>query len=323
MRSTQLIGQSDEIKNLDKLISRAALSNSNVLIEGETGTGKEVVAKLIHLRSERRERAFVAINCAAIPENLLEAELFGYKRGAFTGASTTRLGLLESSDGGTIFLDEIGDMPLNLQPKLLRALQDRRITPLGTSASKKLDFRLISASHHSLQGLAKKKLFREDLFYRLNVVYLKTTPLRDRIQDIPFLIDHFSSYFCESFGRKKIEWHESALAALQKHNFDGNIRELENLVERAYALFPEDKITDIELRVLLSGNSIAADPIAEFKDICRRLGMPSIEELYLQYLHFVWEECHFQVDKAAQILGVSTKTIRRKLKNSTTESLIQ
>lgn len=314
----RLIGHSDEVKGLNDFIDRSAQCNSTVLIEGETGTGKEVVAKLIHSRSPRTKGPLVIVNCSAIPETLLESELFGFRKGSFTNANANHTGFFESAHGGTIFLDEIGDMPLGIQPKLLRVLQEREITPIGSTLRKKIDFRLICATNHNLKTLVRENKFREDLFHRLNVLSIRLSPLRNRKDDIPQLVEHFTHLYAEKTGRGKISFEKSALDTLLNYPFPGNIRELENIVERIYALNPRDivNVDDIMNLTQIDFETSDFEIETEFKMICRKMGLPTIDQLYRLYLDFVWDECNFKIDQAAKILGVSTKTIRRKLKTS-------
>jgi formate hydrogenlyase transcriptional activator len=219
-----------------RLVETVAPSDSTVLLLGETGTGKELIARAIHDRSRRKDRTFVKLNCAAIPTGLLESELFGHERGAFTGAITQKLGRLELADQGTLFLDEVGDIPLEIQPKLLRALQEREFERLGSTRTKKIDVRLVAATNRNLDKMIEDREFRSDLYYRLNVFPIRIPPLRERPEDIPLLV----RYFAQKYGRrmeKKIESiPAAALKQLANWNWPGNIRELENFIERAVIL---------------------------------------------------------------------------------------
>jgi formate hydrogenlyase transcriptional activator len=233
MPMSDLIGSSAKFRALLDEITMVAPVDSAVLVRGETGTGKEVVAKAIHAASARQQQPFVAINCAAIPAALLESELFGYERGAFTGAVTQREGRFQAADRGTLFLDEIGDLPLELQPKLLRVLQERQIERLGSSRTIPVNVRVIAATNQDLWGMVQEKKFRADLFYRLNVFPINLPPLRERDGDIPLLVSHFVRRFAERQGKVIDCIPEEVMEALESHHWPGNIRELQNFIERA------------------------------------------------------------------------------------------
>ncbi len=226
-----IVGTSDAMMNLIETIKKVAETETTVLITGESGTGKSLIARAIHFMSKRKDKPFVTINCAAIPETLLEAELFGYERGAFTGAYTSKRGKFELANGGTIFLDEIGDMPLSLQAKLLRVLQDKEIERLGSEKILKVDVRIIAATNRDLRLLVKEGKFREDLYYRLNVVPIHVPPLRERKEDIPLLVEHFLSHFNSKYG-KRVRISPEAMKVLIDYEWLGNVRELENTIER-------------------------------------------------------------------------------------------
>jgi two-component system response regulator HydG len=242
----EIIGQSNRMRQIFRLIESISASNATVLILGESGTGKELVAKAIHTRSLRQKQAFVAINCAALPENLLESELFGTTSGAFTGAKD-RKGLFEVANRGTIFLDEIGDMPLALQAKLLRALQEGEIRRVGGTAWESVDVRVIAATNANLAEAKEKGTFREDLFYRLNVLPIRLPPLRERREDIPLLVAHFLQKHARRGGKKLTNVEPDALARLQRHNWPGNVRELENTLERAFVICQGKSLSDADL----------------------------------------------------------------------------
>jgi two-component system response regulator GlrR len=231
-----LIYRSAIMQELVARIRRVAAGDSTVLLQGETGTGKELVARAVHDLSARRDRPFVSINCSALPEALLESELFGHEKGAFTGATSRHVGLFQAADGGTLFLDEIGDMPLALQAKVLRVLQDFSVRPVGGLQGKRIDVRVISATHHDLADLVEHKQFREDLYYRLNVVPLQIPPLRQRAEDIRPLVEHFLGQFSPADGQAPIRFAPEARAALIQAPFPGNIRQLRNVVERCVVL---------------------------------------------------------------------------------------
>ncbi|MBM3377866.1 MAG: sigma-54-dependent Fis family transcriptional regulator [Betaproteobacteria bacterium] len=256
-----LIGTSDATLSLKKLIESVAHSDATVLIIGESGTGKELVAKSLHDCSPRAEKNLVPVNCGAIPRELIESELFGHKRGSFTGAVADRLGRFEMANGGTLFLDEIGDLTLDMQVKLLRAIQERVVEPVGGGKAVKVDVRVVAATHKDLEKEVEQGRFREDLYYRLNVLPLSTPPLRDRVEDIPQLIGHFARVHA-SKGRSPIRLSEPFMAALTDYNWPGNIRELSNLIARFSALFPEQTIcyADVPQEMLprgLRGRAVA------------------------------------------------------------------
>jgi formate hydrogenlyase transcriptional activator len=238
MTTLDLIGSSPKFRALLTEVEKVAPVDSAVLIQGETGTGKEVIARAIHEASPRRNQRFVALNCAAIPAALLESELFGHERGAFTGASVQTKGRFQMADGGTLFLDEIGDMPLELQPKLLRALQEQEFERLGSTQTVRVNVRVVAATNQDLGQLVNKKLFRADLFYRLNVIPLLLPPLRERVQDIPALTEFFVSKFAASLHKPIDSIPDEVMAVLQAHDWPGNIRELQNFIERAVLFSP-------------------------------------------------------------------------------------
>ena len=238
MTTLNLIGSSPKFRAVLTDVDRVAPVDSAVLIQGETGTGKEVIARAIHEASPRRNNRFVALNCAAIPSALLESELFGHERGAFTGACTQTRGRFQMADGGTLFLDEIGDMPLELQPKLLRALQEREFERLGSTQTVRVNVRVVAATNQDLEQLVAKKLFRADLFYRLNVIPLFLPPLRERIQDILPLTEFFVAKFAAGLNKRIDSIPDEVMAVLKAHDWPGNIRELQNCIERAVLFSP-------------------------------------------------------------------------------------
>jgi formate hydrogenlyase transcriptional activator len=238
MANLDLIGSSPKFRSVLTEVERVAPVDSAVLIQGETGTGKEVVAKAIHEASPRRNQRFVALNCAAIPSALLESELFGHERGAFTGACTQTKGRFQMADGGTLFLDEIGDMPLELQPKLLRALQEREFERLGSNQTVRVNVRVVAATNQDLEQLVAKKLFRADLYYRLNVIPIRLPPLRERVQDILPLTQFFVAKFAARLNKTIDSIPEEVVEVLKAHDWPGNIRELQNFIERAMLFSP-------------------------------------------------------------------------------------
>ena len=232
----EIIGHSAVLRSALEMVERVAAGDSTVLLLGETGTGKELVSRAIHNRSPRRDQSFVKLNCAAIPSGLLESELFGHERGAFTGAITRKIGRLELADRGSLFLDEIGDIPVELQPKLLRVLQEREFERLGSTRTMKVDVRIVAATHRDLEGMILEKQFRSDLYYRLNVVPIVLPPLRERPDDIPLLVRYFVRKFGTKSGRAVDSISMETMDALRSYPWPGNIRELENVIERAVIL---------------------------------------------------------------------------------------
>jgi two-component system response regulator PilR (NtrC family) len=235
-RSRSLVGTSEALGRVHDLIAQVATTRTNVLVSGESGTGKELVARAIHELSERREKPFIAVNCGAIPENLLESELFGHVRGAFTGAVSNKPGLVETADAGTLFLDEIGELPPSLQVKLLRLIQEKTIRRVGGNNDQRADVRIVAATNRDLEAEAQAGRFREDLYYRLNVIQIALPPLRERMEDVPILVQHFLAKYRRELGKEVREVAPAAMEKILAHAFPGNVRELENLIERAVAL---------------------------------------------------------------------------------------
>jgi formate hydrogenlyase transcriptional activator len=238
-----IVGQSPALREVLQLVEMVAVSDSTVLLLGETGTGKELIARAIHNRSLRKQRAFVKLNCAAVPSGLLESELFGHERGAFTGAVTQRAGRLEVADQGTLFLDEVGDIPLEIQPKLLRVLQEREFERLGSTRTKKVDVRIVAATHRALEEMIVEKQFRLDLYYRLNVFPINIPPLRERPQDIPLLVRHFVREFAQRMNKTIEAISSETMEALSRYTWPGNIRELQNVIERAVVVYTKGKLS--------------------------------------------------------------------------------
>ncbi|MBU1097033.1 MAG: sigma-54 dependent transcriptional regulator [Bacteroidetes bacterium] len=246
-RFESIISQSGKMENVLNLAGRVASSKATVLIRGESGTGKELVAKAVHFASQRKNKPFVTVNVAALSENLMESELFGHVKGSFTGALDTRIGRFEEADGGTLFIDEVGDIPQNVQVKLLRVIQFGEVQNIGSNQTKKVDVRIIAATHRKLEDMISNNEFREDLYYRLNVVSLNIPSLRERKDDIPILIDHFIRKYSRANEKEIKGINNQALDTLMKYNFPGNVRELENMIERAVILARENIITEDDL----------------------------------------------------------------------------
>lgn len=317
-----VIGKSGGIENIHKLIQKVASTNTNILISGESGTGKELVARAIHLNGPRRQRPFVGVNCAAIPENLIESELFGHVRGAFTGAVSDHIGLFKQADQGTIFLDEVGELPLHLQVKLLRVLQEKSFTPVGGNKPVKVDVRVISATNRDLRKELEEGRFREDLFYRLNVVHMVMPPLRSRTEDIPALAHYFLKKFASSHAKKVEEISSGALMRLMNYVYPGNIRELENVLEHAVAVTGKNVITEDDLPQHLKGV-----PIIEESDLFERTAPAGAEIFFGKGLSLDVElETHEKCillgalkrangvqKKAAELLGINYRSLRHRL----------
>lgn len=301
----QMIGKSRAMKNVFDMIDRVSSATANVLIQGESGTGKELVARAIHEQGVRKRGPFVAINCTAIPDALLESELFGHAKGAFTGAIAKKKGLFEEAHGGTLFLDEIGDLDLALQAKLLRVIQEKRIKPVGDNEYKDIDVRIISATHKDLQKAVKEELFREDLFYRLSVIPLVIPPLRHRREDIPLL----ANFFMEKFSASNISpvrgFTKAAVNKMMLAPWDGNVRELENMIERVVVLTNKELVDAEDLP--LQGEADSEDFFAS-----TNADLPTLEQLEKRYMKHVLDRVGGKKEKAAQILGINRRTLYRK-----------
>ncbi len=300
------VGESPPIKNLLETVKKVAKSQSSVLIRGESGTGKELIAKQIHELSDRKDKAFVKISCAAIPDTLLESELFGYEKGAFTGAYTTKKGLFELANNGTIFLDEIGDVGQMIQAKLLRVLQEKEFLRVGGVKPIKVDVRVISATNKDLESLIREGKFREDLFYRLNVISLFIPPLRERKSDIPLLVEHFIKKYNKYTNKKFAGIEDEAMEMLLNHSWPGNVRELENVIERAIVLGEEPIIRKKDIFISLK---------IEDKDGVKMEGLKtSIEEDERRAIEKAIEEAKGNITKASSSLGLKRTTLYYKMK---------
>jgi len=307
----KIIGESDLIKQLLSFAEKAARSESNVLIEGETGTGKELIAEFIHRKSTRAQKPFVVINCASLPDQLIESELFGYEKGAFTDAKAAKQGLVEIANGGTLFLDEIGELSLTIQPKLLRFLENGDFRRIGGLTNLNSNVRIIGATNRNLIHEAEQKKFRQDLLFRLNVVTLSIPPLRDRKDDIKILAEHFIKL--KSPVRSPRSLSEDALEALKKYRFPGNIRELEHIIERAIIFSEGNIIRALNLFLPESaGNQANLLPHAE--TILSPDQLVSMEELEKAHISKVLEANKWEQNKTAQMLGISLKTLYNKIK---------
>ena len=301
----EMIGKSTGLKGVTELIEKIADTNTTVLIQGESGTGKELVARALHFNSRRAGHPFLAVNCGAIPEDLLESELFGHSKGAFTGAVNDKAGLFRAASGGTVFLDEIAELPLALQSKLLRAIQEREVTPVGTSTPVKFDARIVAATNRDLEKEVNDGRFREDLFYRLNVVEIDLPSLRERTEDIPLLVRYFSGRTARGQNLPKKPITIPAMEALTAYAWPGNIRELENAVERAFIL-SGDEITVADLP-----KKVVSDT---FKQVQQDVEMRSLEDVERDYVAEVMKAFDNDKVRAARVLGIDLSTLYRKLK---------
>jgi two-component system response regulator HydG len=303
----QLLGNSPGMRRLMELIAQVAPSVATVLIQGESGTGKELVANAMHSGSPRRDKPLIKVNCAALPETLLESELFGYERGAFTGAVARKAGRFELAHGGTLFLDEIGELGAPMQAKLLRVLQDGEFERVGGTQTLRVDVRVVTATNANLAELVRERRFREDLYYRLNVITLEIPPLRDRREDIPLLAHHFLRRFAEKNGKQLSGFTEEALDLLQSHRWPGNVRELENVIERAVVLTRSPLISPADLPEGLAGSDSAG------RHLVVSIGTP-LEEVEDRLIEETLRYTKGDKTLAAKLLGIATRTIYRRLK---------
>ena len=301
---SNLIGRSEPMKKVFDLIKHVAPTNSNVLIYGKSGTGKELVAKAIHHNSNRKEKIFLPINCGAISENLIESELFGHKKGAFTGATDDKLGLFKVADSGTLFLDEIGELPLNLQVKLLRAIEDKEFIPVGGIKSVSTDVRIIAATNQDLFEKTKSGEFREDLFYRLNVVEIKLPSLNDRKEDIPLLINHFIEKYCNEMGKKILGVDNETMKVLLYHDWRGGVRELENVIERAVIFAGKEYLTVNDLSEHIKGNTQLGYPDS-LKD--------ALNDFEREHILKTIKKFDYNKDEAAKVLEIGLSSLYRKM----------
>ena len=309
-----LIGESPQMKKVYDLIRRVAHTNTNILISGESGTGKELVARAIHGQSGRKDRSFVVINCAGIPETLIESELFGHKKGAFTGASTDKAGLFEVADGGTVFFDEIGELSPAIQVKLLRVIQDKTFTRVGETAERKVDVRFISATNKNLEDEVMDRRFREDLFFRLNVIEIPMPPLREREGDLPLVARHFLGKYSKGLGKDISKVSTYAMDILSQYPFPGNVRELENIIERSVAL----ETSNIVLPQSLTLSNFKKARIGESR---RRtdLGPDGIEldevmaEIEREYILKAMGMANGSKQRAAELLGITVDSLKYRL----------
>lgn len=315
----ELVGQSPAMQRLRELIVTAGPTNSRVLIGGENGTGKELVARAIHMHSTRSDHPFVAVNCAAIPETLIESELFGHEKGSFTGATSMKRGQFEQADGGTLFLDEIGDMSLSTQAKVLRALQEQQFTRVGGTKLMKVDVRVLAASNKDLEKEISKGHFREDLYYRLNVVPIVVPPLRERREDIPALVRHFMKTHVEEQGLRMKDVSPEAMAVFQQYEWPGNIRELRNLIERLMIMVPGFVIEASHAAMSLQGRTSGVVPLAN--NTANPLLAKSYDSLRdarnafeKEYISRKLREHHWNISRTAEDLKIERSHLHRKIK---------
>ena len=310
-RTRSLVGSGEPMRRVHDLIAQVATTKTNVLVTGESGTGKELVARGIHDLSERRDKPFIAVNCGAIPENLLESELFGHVRGAFTGAVSNKPGLVETADGGTLFLDEIGELPQSLQVKILRLIQEKTLRRVGGNNDQRVDVRIVAATNRDLQAEAQAGRFREDLYYRLNVIQILLPPLRDRMEDVPLLVQHFLEKYRRELGKQVTNLSAAAMEKILAHPFPGNVRELENLIERAVAL-ARGPVLDVDV---LPGSVLE-------RSLSARAPAPlaagsNLDEILASYerglLTDALQRAGGVKKRAARLLGISFRSFRYRL----------
>ena len=311
----EIVGESPAIQALRAQIQSAAPSHGRVLIRGESGTGKELIARAIHRQSLRRDKPFVEVNCAAIPDELIESELFGHEKGAFTGATTKRRGKFELADGGTIFLDEVGDMSLKTQAKVLRVLQEQTFERVGGTETLTVDVRVIAASNKNLEEEIQKGTFREDLFYRLNVIPFEVPPLRERREDIPILANHFLRLFSEEYGRREKSLSPEAMQLLLQHPWPGNVRELRNVIERMVIMVPQDTIRHFDVAPSLRARpgAVPEAPTEAEGDWDGTL-REARERFERQYILRRLGEANWNITRTAERLGIERSNLHRKLK---------
>jgi two-component system response regulator HydG len=304
-----ILGTSSQMQAMFELLDRASATRASVLITGESGTGKELVARALHNRSQRADHPFVAVNCSAVPDSLLESELFGHVKGAFTDAKEARSGLFVKASGGTLFLDEIGDMPPALQPKLLRALQERTVRPVGGDAEVNVDVRLIAATHRDLETAVAEKTFREDLFYRLNVIHIEVPPLRDRGSDILLMAERFVLGYAGELGKAVTGISRAAARRLLAYRWPGNVRELQNCLERAVALTRDEEIQldDLPPKIRESRQQPSPAGVADESELV------TLDEVERRYIKRVLAAVQGNKKAAARILGLDRKTLYRKV----------
>jgi two-component system nitrogen regulation response regulator NtrX len=304
-----IVGESVPMKALRQQLGLMAATNGRVLIYGESGTGKELVAHAIHALSLRAQESFVEVNCAAIPDDLIESELFGHLKGAFAGAHEDKTGKLKKADGGTLFLDEVGDMSLKTQAKVLRALEEQRFEPLGASESSKVDVRVVAATNKNLEEEIERGNFREDLFYRLNVIPFHVPPLRDRREDIRLLAEHFMNEFTSAYGRKRKEFSPEAMKMLEDFSWPGNVRELRNMIERIVIMNPQIRIDARHIPISPSRRSVFDAEMPQFSSL-----QEVREAAEREYIAKKLEEARGNISRAAELLGLERSHLYKKMR---------
>jgi two-component system, NtrC family, response regulator PilR len=309
----RLLGESSVMQRAREMIGKLARSQAPVYITGESGSGKEVAARLIHIGSARADAPFVAVNCGAIPENLMESEFFGYKKGAFTGADNDKLGYLQAAQKGTLFLDEVGDLPLAMQVKLLRVIQEKRVRRVGDTQEEPIDVRVISATHRSLADQVEAGQFRQDLFYRLNVIELKMPSLREIPEDIPLMVQQVVERIAKLAGNPAPRIAEEAMMAMRRYDFPGNVRELENILERALALCSNNTILESDLYLTQTTNK---DKFAPLDGALGTRGLPLhdfLDQIEREAITKALEATRFNKTAAAKLLGITFRSLRYRL----------
>ena len=302
-----IIGKSDAMKRVFSTIEKVSTSDGTVLVSGTSGTGKELVARAIHFHSARKNKRFVAINCGAIVETLFESELFGHKKGSFTGATEDKMGLFKVADGGTLFLDEIGDLPLNLQVKLLRAIEDKQFLPVGGTKHVTTDVRIIAATNQNIYEKTKTGEFREDLYYRLNVVEIKLPSLNEKKDDIPLLVNHFIEKACNEMGKKIIGVDNESMKLLINHDWRGGVRELENVIERAVIFAKKDMISVDDLTENVRGSKIAEGYPDSLKD--------ALKNFEKEHINKIIQKFDYNKEEAAKALKIGLSSLYRKMED--------
>jgi len=302
LKEYEIVGESPQLKEVLDIVKRVSSLDVTVIIYGESGTGKELIARAIHFNSPRKDKPFIPVNIAALPEELVESELFGYKKGAFTGATTDKEGIFKACDGGTIFLDEIAEASPRLQAKLLRVIEYKKFTPLGSTKEEEVDVRIIAATNKNLFELVKEGKFREDLYYRLNVVPIQLPPLRERVEDIPLLVKYFIKKYSVRYNLQEKAMEDEALKLLMSYTWPGNIRELENFIEHLLIVTRSLKITKEDVLNLMERKSVGKAKIK------------TLEELELDYIKHVLNLTGGNKKKASELLGIDLSTLYRKIK---------
>jgi two-component system, NtrC family, response regulator AtoC len=308
-----ILGKNPQMQKIFHLVRTVAETDATVLIHGESGTGKELIARAIHYNSRRKDRPFVTVSCSALPETLLESELFGHEKGSFTGAIRQRIGRFEMADGGTVFLDEIGEMSMPVQIKLLRVLQEREFERVGGNKPVKVDVRVIAATHTDLHRAMNERLFREDLFYRLNVVPIKLPPLRDRLDDVPLLAAHFLKKYSEKNHKRIAMISTEGLSSLMRYSYPGNVRELENIIERAVIMEKGDTLTKIDLKRVDSGKYDKQSPMRNDIETFRKKKTEVVEKFEKEYFTRLLKMYNGNMSRASQHAGINIKNFHEKM----------